>query len=207
MTTTDAGRAAARGPYAKSAERRQAIVDAAHQVFAARGYRGGSLQDVANVVGMSQTSLLHYFPTKRDLLLAVLDRRDSLGYRRAAPAGEPLIDSVLRQAQYNESVPGLIELYAVLSAEATTASHPGRDYFLDRFDRLRAGFASDFQALQDAGRLRPGTDPAVLATSLVALWDGLQLQWLLAPESVDVAAGLRAYLELVILPEPAQHGG
>ncbi len=78
MTTKDVGRAARRGPYAKSEERRRTILDAAHEVFAAHGYRGGSLQDVADKVGLSQTSLLHYFPSKRDLLMAVLERRDEI---------------------------------------------------------------------------------------------------------------------------------
>ena len=64
-----------RGPYAKSAERRRQIVDAAFELFAAHGYRGASLQDVADRVGLSQTGLLHYFPSKRELLIAVLAKR------------------------------------------------------------------------------------------------------------------------------------
>ena len=49
-----------RGPYARSAERRRAIIDAALEVFAAKGYLAGSLQDIADRIGVSQTSLLHY---------------------------------------------------------------------------------------------------------------------------------------------------
>ena len=59
-----------RVPYAKHAGRRAAIIEAAAEVFAARGYHAGSFQQVADRVGMSQSSLFHYFPTKRDLLLA-----------------------------------------------------------------------------------------------------------------------------------------
>ncbi|WP_434317767.1 hypothetical protein [Leifsonia sp. P73] len=36
-----------RGPYAKSAERRQQIVDEAYCVFATRGYHGSSLREIA----------------------------------------------------------------------------------------------------------------------------------------------------------------
>ena len=42
-----------RGPYAKTAERRQRILDAALQVFAAHGYRAGSMREVARVADMS----------------------------------------------------------------------------------------------------------------------------------------------------------
>jgi len=138
MTTKDVARAAKRGPYAKSEERRQTILDAAHAVFAARGYRGGSLQDVADRAGMSQTSLLHYFPSKRDLLMSVLERRDEIT-SGAFPDDmeEGLADSVIRTALYNEDIPGVIELYTVLCAESVTDEHPGRDYFTERYERLR----------------------------------------------------------------------
>ncbi|MDQ0100767.1 AcrR family transcriptional regulator [Paenarthrobacter nicotinovorans] len=203
MTTKDVARAAKRGPYAKSEERRQTILDAAHAVFAARGYRGGSLQDVADRAGMSQTSLLHYFPSKRDLLMSVLERRDEIT-SGAFPDDmeEGLADSVIRTALYNEDIAGVIELYTVLCAESVTDEHPGRDYFTERYERLRASYGRRFEELAAVGRLRPGVDPDQAATSLVALWDGLQTQWLLAPDQVDVAKGLRGYLELVILPEP-----
>ncbi|QDG67944.1 TetR/AcrR family transcriptional regulator [Pseudarthrobacter sp. NIBRBAC000502772] len=203
MTTNEASRPSRRGPYAKSAERRNAILGAAHAVFAARGYRGGSLQDVADRVGMSQTSLLHYFPSKSDLLLAVLNWRDShTGDGTTLPdPEEALVDAVIRQARFNEEIPGVIELYTVLCAESVTDGHPGREFFIERFERLRRSYARRFEQLAEEGRLRPGVEPEAAAASLIALWDGIQTQWLLSPESVDMAGCLRGYLELVILPE------
>ncbi|MVA76843.1 TetR/AcrR family transcriptional regulator [Auraticoccus sp. F435] len=121
--------------------------------------------------------------------------------RAEADAGR-FLELVLEQARGNESVRGLIELYTVVCAEATTEGHPGADYFRGRFARLRAGYAAHFTALAACGRLRPGVDPRRAATSLVALWDGLQLQWLLEPEEVDVAQHLSDFLRLVT-GEPA----
>ncbi|MCT9872345.1 TetR/AcrR family transcriptional regulator, partial [Paenarthrobacter aurescens] len=82
-------------------------MDAAHAVVAARGYRGGSLQDVADRVGMSQTSLRHYFPAKSDRLLAVLKRRDEIT-SGAIPDDmeEDQVDSEIRTALFNEDIPG-----------------------------------------------------------------------------------------------------
>ncbi len=202
MTTKDVGRAARRGPYAKSEERRRTILDAAHAVFAARGYRGGSLQEVADRVGLSQTSLLHYFPSKSDLLMAVLKRRDEItGGSFPDDMEEGLVDSVIRTALFNEDIPGVIELYTVLCAESVTDGHPGREYFTERYERLRRSYSRRFAELASKGRLLPGVDPDEAATSLVALWDGLQTQWLLAPDEVDVVNGLRGYFKLVVLPE------
>lgn len=202
MTTNETRTRAPRGPYAKSKQRRESIVMAAHEVFAAHGYRGGTFQDVADKVGMSQTSVLHYFPSKSELLLAVLNWRDTVtGDGEARDPAEALADAVIRQARFNETVPGVIELYAVLCAESVTANHPGRDYFTQRYERLRRSYLQSFSALADEGRLRPGVDPERAAASLVALWDGIQTQWLMAPERIDMAGCLRDYLDLVILPE------
>lgn len=202
MTTSPAERPAKRGPYAKSKQRRESIVQAAYEVFAAHGYRGGSLQDVADTVGMSQTSLLHYFPSKSDLLLAVLHRRDAItGDSNPRDPEESLADAVVRQARFNETVPGVIELYTVLCAESVTDNHPGLDYFTERYERLRRSYLRAFSALAAEGRLRPGVDPERAAASLIALWDGIQTQWLMAPERIDMAGCLRDYLELLVLPE------
>ncbi len=202
MTTNEPRTRAPRGPYAKSKARRESIVLAAHEVFAAQGYRSGSLQDVADAVGMSQTSLLHYFPSKRDLLLAVLNWRDTVtGDGGPRDPEETLAEAVIRQARFNETVPGVIELYTVLCAESVTANHPGRDYFTQRYEGLRRSYLRSFSALAEEGRLRPGVNPERAAASLIALWDGIQTQWLMDPESVDMAACLRDYLNLVILPE------
>lgn len=202
MTTPPVARSAKRGPYAKSKQRRESIVTAAHEVFAARGYWGGSLQDVADTVGMSQTSLLHYFPSKSELLLAVLEWRDGItGSGAARDPEEALVDAVIRQARFNESIPGVIELYTVLCAESVTENHPGRDYFTERYERLRRSYTRKFSALAEEGRLREGVEPERAAASLIALWDGIQTQWLMAPTSVDMAACLRDYLQLLILQE------
>ncbi|MDN5794347.1 MAG: TetR/AcrR family transcriptional regulator [Intrasporangium sp.] len=189
-----------RGPYAKSAERRRSIIDAALDVFAARGYQGGSLQDVADAVGMSQTSLLHHFPTKRHLLLAVLERRDELGRTEPrAPEGRDFPTRIVDRVRLNERVPGLIELYAILCGEAMTDGHPARDHYTDRFERLRHEYADQLRALQEQGRLRDGVDVDRAAASIIALWDGIQAQWLL-DRSIDMAACLADYLDLIIRP-------
>lgn len=199
-----------RGPYAKSAERRRAIVDAAFDVFASRGYRAGSFREVAERVGMSQTSLLHYFPSKEALLVAVLARRDDVEPdpdpdevgRRAGEGARGraarFAVSIESQAEANVGIPGVIELYAVLSGEAVTADHPGRSYFVERFANLRQDYIEELTALRDLGVLREGVDPERAAASIVALWDGVQLQWLFDRDAVDMAATLRDYLSLIL---------
>ena len=104
-----------RGPYAKTAERRQQILDAALQVFASRGYQAGSMREVARVANMGLSTLMHHFNSKEDLLLALLERRDADSPGQRTGTGD-LIADVLSQARWNQTIPELIALYTVLSA-------------------------------------------------------------------------------------------
>jgi hypothetical protein len=45
--------------------------------------------------------------------------------------------------------------------------------------------------LQAGGALVDGTDPQALAVELIALMDGLQVQWVLAPDQIDMAVVLQ----------------
>jgi len=50
------------------------ILEAAQSVFAAYGFHGATVEKVAALADMSQPNLHHYFKTKADLYIAVLDR-------------------------------------------------------------------------------------------------------------------------------------
>lgn len=204
----EGGRPRRRGPYAKTAERRQQIVDVAYRVFATRGYHGSSLREIASAAGIGLSTLQHHFAGKEELLVAVLARRDELGGDpeiggdgRAPFAGLSFADGISAQAERNERIPGLIALYSVLAAEAADAAHPAHDYFLGRYETMREAYVHEFSALAAAGRLRDGVDPALAAATVVALWEGIQVQWLYDPPRIHAAEALRGYLELVILPE------
>ena len=193
--------ARARGEYAKSAERRQQIVDAAAEVFSCAGYRKGSLRDVADKVGLSQAGVLHHFPSKEHLLQAVLSWRDG---ETARLMGEPLPEGIdflrglVRAAEHNATKRELVELHVIVSAEGTSAGHPLRDYFTGRYGYVLARTREAFERAAADGQLVPGTDCAGAARTLIALMDGLQIQWLLNPEDVDMAAELRRYLRLLL---------
>lgn len=52
---------------------RRAMLDAAAQLFAERGYGGTNLRDVADALGMSRPGLYYHFPSKEKLLEALIE--------------------------------------------------------------------------------------------------------------------------------------
>jgi len=51
----------------------QRIIDVASRLFNQSGYKGTSLKDIANRVGIHQSTLFHYFKNKEEILLAVIE--------------------------------------------------------------------------------------------------------------------------------------
>ena len=155
-TTTRRGRGNGkpRGSYAKSGVTRAAILEAALDVFARGGYRAGSLREIAEQVGMTEAGVLHHFPNKSALLAAVLDLRDQHSLTMVPLRGEDPYEALrglITLARYNASVPGVVDLYTTLSAEATSPNHPAHDYFVGRYAFTFENMRDSFQRCADHG--------------------------------------------------------
>ncbi|MFJ4644213.1 TetR/AcrR family transcriptional regulator [Streptomyces bobili] len=177
----------------RSEERRAEIVRAALEVIAERGYRGASLAAVAERVGLTQQGLLHHFPTKDALLVTVLKERDQWD---AMPNNRWRIDLLCSLVEYNAMRPGIIQTFSALLGESVTEGHPARSYFTDRYRQVRADITAALRT-EYGDRLPNGFTPERTAPLLVAVMDGLQYQWLLDPESVDMPGAFRDFLRLL----------
>jgi AcrR family transcriptional regulator len=177
----------------RSEERRAEIVRAALEVIAERGYRGASLAAVAERVGLTQQGLLHYFPTKDALLVAVLKERDQWD---AVPDTRWRVDLLASLVEYNAMRPNIIQTFSALLGESVTDGHPARAYFTERYAQVRENMAAVLRA-EYGEQLPNGLTPERTAPLLVAVMDGLQYQWLLDPESVDMPGAFRDFLRLL----------
>src|SRR5580692_8397350 len=109
---------------------RASTVVAAMRLFAAHGFEGTALQDIADAVGVSKPAVLHHFPSKEHVRQAVLDAilshwKEALPrLLLAATAGDDRFDAVLG------------ELVRFFSADADRARVVARE-MLDRPAELR----------------------------------------------------------------------
>jgi AcrR family transcriptional regulator len=178
-------------------EQRARILNAALELFTARGFRGASLDAVADAVGISRQGVLHYFPSKTHLLLGVLELRDEQSAAVAADRSRDLAGALLALVEHNQREPDLTRLFTVLSAESVAPEHRGHEHFRERYRGVRAVLGEAVGEAQDRGQLDAGIDPVTVATLLAAVMDGLQLQYLLEPESVDMVEPFAQLLRLL----------
>lgn len=198
---TDSVKAAAplrRGRSAKGAAKRQAILDAALEVFGEVGLHGSSLREIASRVGVSHQSLMHYFPTKNELLMAVLRRRDERLRKHFTDEGGMSIGELIAVAEINVRIPDVIALYNMASAEATFEDHPAHEYYSEFYQSLIASMAKYIDRAAERGVLREGWTPRTAARAILGLVDGLQLQWLYDREDVRVAETVKMLVSALI---------
>jgi AcrR family transcriptional regulator len=175
-------------PQARTLERREDVLRAAMSVFGQRGYNKGALVEVAEQAGMTHAGVLHHFGSKEALLVAMLQYRDgeeAAGVPgRAQTEGPAFLGHMLETVKENTRRPGVVQTYTVLSAESVTEGHPAQGYFRDRLSVLRDKIAGVLAEV--TGREAAESEVRDDASALIALMDGLQVQWLLDPDAVDM---------------------
>lgn len=200
MTSAEPRRQAAESPERPSrrrvapAIRRAEILDAAARLIARHGYRGVSIQDIADEAGIAKAGLRHHFPVKTDLLVALLEDRDRSALEIAqgsdsSATGDArrVMDAVVARDVGNRE---LALLFTVLGAEALDPGHPAHAYFQRRLVSARALFARAAAGLPD---------PDLIALQTIAYLDGLQALWLRDP-AVPVERLWRAFAERIYGP-------
>ncbi|UED88325.1 TetR/AcrR family transcriptional regulator; helix-turn-helix transcriptional regulator [Streptomyces profundus] len=178
------------------------------ETFATRGYHNASLAEIAERSGLTQAGVLHHFRTKAGLLTGVLELRDksdidALGDGR--PHGLGLLRHLVATARRNAEREGIVRLYTVLSAESVTEGHPAQEYFRSRYEGLRAMVITALEEAAEVGELPPTRELPELASAIIAVMDGLQVQWLLDQSTVDMARATdRVITALIGVPLPPE---
>jgi AcrR family transcriptional regulator len=180
---------------------KEKIIQAASEFFAQQGYRGAKMADIAKAANLTEPGLLHHFPSKTHLLMAVLAERDRVDRERFNPSllGEKgdLLSSFQKLVEYNETVPGLVQLFTVLVAESVQEQHPAHVFFMRRYQNEREQDIEVVRQGQAQGEIRADIPAEDLTIMLYAMMDGLQVQWLFEPETIDMARIFGQFVRLL----------
>lgn len=133
--------------------------------------------------------------------MAVLEQRDREGTRRLnesswSDGGGAALDALRELVEHNGTTPELVQMFTVLVGESVAADHPARAFFADRYETLRYRTTRAIQRGQDSGEFRADADAATLAALVLAVMDGLQIQWLLDPD-LDMATRFAVFVDMM----------
>lgn len=182
-------------------ERRKEILKAATDVFGSKGSANGTLGDIADLVGMTHAGILHHFGSKDQLLLAVLTYRDQTDVEHLTeqhiPGGMDMFRHLVRTAFANAERAGIVQTFVVLSGESVTEDHPASDFFRDRYATLRGEAIEAFTEVcadrgVDSERIRHAS------AAILAVMDGLQVQWLHDPTVVALGEATEFAIEAIV---------
>lgn len=162
---------------------RERVLDAAMALFHAQGYSATGIAAILERAGVNPGSLFHFFPTKEDLVLALLERYLGLLHPMVVdPVFERVTDPI-------ERVFGILDGYRrMLVATECALGCPIGNLALELSDthpKVRAKVAANFEQWKAAvkgcldaarDRLPPKTDTARLATFVLTVMEGAVMQ-------------------------------
>jgi TetR/AcrR family transcriptional regulator len=184
------------------ARNRAAILEAALEVFAARGFRGATLDRIAQAAGLSKPNLLYYFRSKEALHLAILQDLLELWLaplRAMDPEGEPraqIMGYVRKKLEMSRDHPRESRLFANEILQGAPRARPVLEGELKALVDEKAAVISGWSA---AGRIGP-VDPHHLIFSIWALtqhYADFEVQVRAIMGDTDPYPGAEAWLERV----------
>jgi len=155
---------------------RDRVLVVAQALFAERGYRGTSLRDIAKRIGIKAPSLLHHFPSKQQLYLAVLDKMfESLEDAANAIAwGKGSRQDRMRQAVGNaiDFIASHSDFVRIMWKEMADESGVGRQVLKRRLPPLFSTAVNFIFRGQREGEFRSEVDPLHFMWSLNSITIG-----------------------------------
>ncbi|MCX4766588.1 TetR/AcrR family transcriptional regulator [Streptomyces sp. NBC_01275] len=191
--------------------RREEILEAALEVFATRGFKGASIDAVAERAGLTRQGVLHYFPSKKRLLLELLNfreqlNREHLADRNVGRVGEDWAGDFAAAVAFEQGHPSLAQVHSVVLAEAVTGQEPARAYVRDRCRSLQDHLTEHL--LERYGeRLPSGLDARTGAAAVLALIEGVHQLWLVDQDADRYPEVVRETLSVLLGADPDLESG
>jgi TetR/AcrR family transcriptional regulator, fatty acid metabolism regulator protein len=191
-----------RSPETAKADKREAILRAAIDVFAERGFFNAQVADVARAAGVAAGTVYLYFRGKDDLLVSIFERvmAEAIAEGRAVLAGiaDP-VERLRRIAHLHlDRLSRDRDLAIVFQVELRQTTK-----FMERFSntllREYLGILRDVIADgQAAGVVRPGVNPTLAAKMLFGALDEMATNWMLSRRRTSLDGVADAVVDMFV---------
>jgi AcrR family transcriptional regulator len=189
-------------------KRRDEIVTAATDIIASVGLHKLSLKRIEKQCRMSRGQLTYYFRSKEDILLAVFDRmlvgmiRESIATAQRSGVARPGEGAVLDRVRHSFGRmmdgrgPDQTELLSLVHTFMAQVGH--REDYRRKLAAANAGWRQHMTAdIAASAGSTPAVPPAVTASIVMALFQGLGGQLAVDPDAFDRQAVTDACLQML----------
>ncbi|MCX5205852.1 TetR/AcrR family transcriptional regulator [Streptomyces sp. NBC_00237] len=168
--------------------RRTAILAAATREFGRKGYDRARIADIAREAGVTDAGVLHHFPRKHDLFVAVVELREDTYrafYAEEFRTVRDMLDALIAAVRRAGEDPDLVRFRRMLTGAAGVEGHPVEGRHRDNLERALERFVPVVRRGVASGELLAGTDPEQIVLEMLALNEGIRDQWVTLPERID----------------------
>lgn len=187
---------------------RENLLDAAEQLFAARGVSRTSLQDIAKAAGVTRGAVYWHFADKSELFNAMMSRttlpmEDSLKSIDTEHVTEPLTElkasmmEVMRRIVHDPRTQRVFDI-ATMKVEYIDELSGIRQRHMDVHRSYRDHVEATLRRAQALGQIAAGHDAHLLAVSHMAMVNGLIHNWMLDQTQYDLIACADASFDLFV---------
>jgi TetR/AcrR family fatty acid metabolism transcriptional regulator len=191
-------------------EKKKAVLAAALAVFARQGLSAAKMEDVAVEAGIGKGTVYEYFKSKDDLFFALFEEMKRELHRRifemdnALPPRQKLhklvTSALLAFEHWRDFGYLLLEFWAMHKGGTST-----RIRFDEIYDEARSILSGLIREGIKTGDFRK-VNPDHAASALIAVFDGLLLQWLFNPKSFSLRTMGNTVSELIARGIERQRG-
>ncbi len=182
-------------------EKKKAVLMAARRVFARKGLALTKIDDIAMEAGIGKGTVYEYFRSKDDIFFALFEEMKKELHRRIfevdgeLPPREKLhrlvVSALLAFEEWRDFGYILLDFWAMHKGGTST-----RIRFDEIYDDARSALSALIRDGIKSGDFRK-VNPTHTASTLIAIFDGLLLQWIFNPKSFSLKTMADTISELI----------
>ncbi|MCF6247960.1 MAG: TetR/AcrR family transcriptional regulator [Desulfobacula sp.] len=183
-------------------ERRTQIIEAFYQCVVDMGLARASIRKIADQAGVKPSTLHHYFSNRDEIIEeAVIYFTDMIfqSFQEQMDALNGSVDQITKGIEFIFSKGMINAEYTGFFLECCVASRNNeriKDTIAQLFDRFRKAIIRHLE-LMDGFCLLTAEDQQMLAVMVVALHEGIELQWFAQNNAVSLKQALETTLHLI----------
>lgn len=161
-------------------ETRQALLDAAIEEFAREGFVGANINTISKAAGFAKGTIYNYFPSKRDLLLAIIEAVAAQHLEYIAAQVDAVDGPAERLAAFFQAgFDFVVEYHAAASVMITTLYGPDqafKEFMFRAYQPLFELVGRDIVAAGVASGVFRTVDPQAMSVLLMTVYLGTASQ-------------------------------